>query len=46
MEPYSRDQAEARRGGVRNILREAKGMVYFQLEIAKIKLQKLKSKLS
>jgi hypothetical protein len=38
VEPYSRDQAEARRGGVKNIMREVEGMVYFELGIAKIEI--------
>jgi hypothetical protein len=33
-EPYSRDQVEAHKGGVRNISREVEGMVNFQLKIA------------
>jgi hypothetical protein len=47
MELTSRDQAEACRGGVRNILRGAEGMGLFcQIEMRKLKLQKMKSNLA
>jgi hypothetical protein len=36
VELTSRDQAEARRGGVKNILRGVEGMVYFQIEMQKV----------